>query len=258
MVVSIRQRKQYHYVAIVSGLALCMVICSSLLLGCATPPPDHALITSADTSIDQKTPIGSLSSQIIPIKVINTQTSVSTYPGGYMSLTISTSPFALCYFVVYYGLSAPSHSYGIIPHTANASGMVTWRWQVDYAAHRGTWPLVITAVLANGPQTSAKTNVNITAAPISVVSSQSNLTNQPGGDMVLTIATAPSIACMLLLDFGRSKPAKTLTARSDSNGIASWTWRIGDRAQQGVRPLTITAILADGTRSYAQVNMTIL
>src|SRR5437764_13853402 len=107
-----------------------------------------------------------------------------------MTMTISTSPFAVCNFVVNYGLSTPSKAFGIIPRTADASGKASWRWQVDSGAHTGTWPLTISVMLANGAQATAKISAFVSLPPINVVGSQSNLIGRGKDNMMLTIATA--------------------------------------------------------------------
>lgn len=238
-------------------LATCMMFCSLLVAACGTPPPDHPLTTGS--AIDGS-PTASTASPntVVPMHVVTSQTNLTAYPGGYMTLTISTSPNAICSIEVAYGLGAPSKAFGIVPETASASGVATWRWQVESSARTGTWPLTISALLASGARASVQVNVSVSLAPISVVGNQTTLAAYPKQNMVLTIATAPSIACLLLLNYGPGRTVKTLTSRSNSSGLASWTWRVDNTAAAGVWPLTITAVLADGERSTAQVNMSIL
>lgn len=261
MIAGIGKQRWVPYRALTSGIMTFLMICLFLFSGCGTVPADQPLTSSAGTATDQG-PSGSLTasvdSQVAPIKVIDAQTNVTTYPGGYMTLTISTSPFAVCNFVVSYGLSTPSRAVGIAPRTADANGMASWRWQVEPGAHTGTWPLTISTILASGAQSSATVSVNVTLAPISVVANQSNLTGSPKGNMALTIVTAPSVDCALLLNFGPGILSRTLTKKADSNGIVSWAWRVDKDVNAGVWPLTITVTQLDGERSYAQVNMTIL
>ncbi len=76
--------------------------------------------------------------------------------------------------------------------------------------------------------------------------------------MVLTIATAPGIDCTLTLNYGPTKPVKFLKSRSNVNGVVSWMWRVDNLAAQGAWPLTVTATLADGEQTSAQVTMNIL
>jgi hypothetical protein len=75
---------------------------------------------------------------------------------------------------------------------------------------------------------------------------------------MLTIQTAPSVNCSLLLNFGPSIQSKTLTVHAGSAGTASWSWHVNKQAPPGTWPLTITVTLADGESSSSAVNMTIL
>jgi hypothetical protein len=249
----------YH--VIWGGLIAFVILCSFLVAGCGKPPDSagRPQLLGTDIATD-----GSPNAAVSPdarvqsIKVMTAQSNLSTYPGGLMTLTIATTPNALCSFVVEYGLGAPSKSTGIVPVAANAGGIAQWRWQVERLAHPGIWPLAITAALAGGTNVTTRVQVTVASAHISVVGSQTRLTASPTQTMVLTISTAPSIICMLLLNYGPGRPSKTLNAFANRNGIASWTWRVDRTAVSGAWPLTITAVLASGDRSYGQVTMTIL
>lgn len=245
--------------AIRSGLAVCVIICTFFLASCGGTPPDHPLTdTNTTTQVAQTANPTASSAQVLPIKVIGTKSTLSTYPGGYMSMTITTSPYAISSFMVDYGLGAPSKDFGVIPQTTDANGTASWHWRVDSGAHTGTWPLTITAILPNGAKTTSQTNVNVTLAPISLIGSQTNLSGYPKQVLTLTIATAPSIDCTLQLNYGPGKPNKIFKSYSNSSGIASWTWRVDSTATAGVFPLVITAVLADGESSTAQAKMAVL
>jgi hypothetical protein len=243
-----------------SGLALFLIICLFLLSGCSgsAKSNDHpfALGTPGDQGGSATEDAGTPSSGI-PIVVVQDQSTLSTYPGGFMNMTVTTAPFAVCNFLVYYGLSTPSKTYGIVPVTANADGLASWKWQVDPAAHTGNWPLKITATLPNGQQSTQTIDVTVTLPPISVVSSQSILTGAPKSQLKLMIQTAPNVNCSLLLNFGPGSSSKTLKARTGSQGLANWTWNIPKDASPGVWPLTVTVTLQDGESTAIQVNETI-
>ena len=248
-----------------SRLAVCLPLllgCMVLLAACGGVPadPKHPLsevtLTPGDTSTPTVT--GTVNTHIQPIQVTSDAAGLTSYPGGQMTMTITTSPSANCTFVVSYGKSTPSAGIGITPHSADPHGNVTWTWQVDGNAHTGTWPLTVYATLAGGVKTSKIINVTVTLPSISVVSSQTNLSAYPKNDMVLTIATAPHVQCTLALNFGPSKAVKYLTTSSDSNGIASWTWHIDATAVPGTFSQGITVTLADGETTGSGVNMTIL
>lgn len=237
----------------------CIVFCACFVAACGVPPmPAHPL-TAADTPTSENTtlaPTGS-AAHALPVRVAMAQSNLSSYPGGQMSMVIFTSPYALCSFIVEYGQPTPSHDVGIIPATADASGKATWQWRVDSTAHTGVWPLTISAVLPGGAKTSATVNVTVALPPINVVGAQSNLSSYPKGNMLLTIATAPGVACTLGLSYGPSRPVKYLASRSDFNGLASWSWHVDAGAPAGVWPSVVTVTLADGERASSQVDLTV-
>ncbi len=147
---------------------------------------------------------------------------------------------------------------GVVPHTADAHGMVSWTWKVDGDAHTGAWPLTITAVLANGAKAGTQVMVRVTFPPVNVVSAQSVLRAAPRAMMQLTIATAPSVGCVLLLNYGAGKPVKRLGGHSDVGGIVSWSWRVDNSAVAGTYPLTVTVTLADGQTGSTQIHMVVI
>jgi hypothetical protein len=251
-----RQKRQCSIGKVLSVMALFLILCFCLS-ACGSSQADHPL-TQGTVTGDQGTPsiATGTPNASFPIVVVDTQSSLTMYPGGLMTLTITTNPYAVCNFIVYYGLSTPSKTYGIVPRTADANGMATWKWQVDGKAHTGAWPLSVSATLPNGAHATKQVDVNVTLAPISVVS-PTNLTGTPGSDLMLTISTAPSVNCTLLLNFGPNLPTKALRGRSGSSGQASWSWHVNKGASPGTWPLTITVTLADGESSTSMVNMTI-
>jgi len=100
-------------------------------------------------------------------------------------------------------------------------------------------------------------NVSILPPPITVLSNQSILRAHAKGTMVLTITTAPSVGCMLVLGYGFAKPAKHLLARSDTTGRASWTWHVEAHAPPGTWQLLVTVTLRDGEQVSAPVMVTV-
>jgi hypothetical protein len=237
--------------------------CALLLVACSgtPPPPKHPLSASETQTAGTQTPSSTSVSpghSSFSITVVNSGTQISSYPGGQMSLTVSTSPFAVCSFSVNYGRSTPSTSSGIVPHTANAHGMVSWTWHVDSNAHTGSSPLTITAVLPDGQKTSTVVNAQVTFPPVSLVSSQSILRAAPKGTMSLDIFTAPDVLAVLDLNYEPGKPVKYLRSTSDSSGIAHWSWTVDASASPGTWPLTIVVTLADGEQTSNQVEITVL
>jgi hypothetical protein len=226
--------------------------------GCGTTSPDQPLTSEAGTSVDQGSPTTSSGSGIGALKLLPSQTNLSAYPGGYMTLAISTSPFAVSSFVVHYGLNTPSRAPGIVPRTTDANGVANWRWQVELGAHTGQWPLTISAIIPNGSRTTKQVNVTVTRAPVNVVGSQSTLGAFPNGNMTLTIATAPQVNCTLLLNYGPGIPGRTFKRKADSNGIAILTWHVDPNATPGRWPSILTVRLLDGESTFTTVGITVL
>ena len=254
-----KRRRQNKGIAVSSGLALFLMICLFVLSGCGSSQSgqtDHPLTLNTPTGDQGGTATADTGSGI-PVVVVADQSTLSAYPGGFMTMTVSTTPYAVCNFLIYYGLSTPSKTYGIVPRTADANGIASWHWQVDSSAHTGSWPLSIAATVPSGKQSTAKIDVSVTLPPISVVASQTNLNGAPKSQLTLAIQTAPGLDCTLLLSFGPGSNSKTLKARSGAQGLGSWNWNVPKDASPGVWPLTITVFLHDGESTSNQVNMTI-
>ena len=261
MVSGMKRQKQHSFKTRLYGIFGGILCCTFFVVACGgTPlPPKHPL-SANDTPVDQASANATVTSsaQILPIKVVSSGTNVYSYPGGQVNLSITTSPYAICSFLVSYGRSTPSKSAGIIPHTANAQGMVSWTWRVDNDAHTGSWPLTLTAVLPSGQKTSTSVNVTVTLPPLTIVNSQSVLRAYPKGTMSLSISTAPNLICVLTLNYGPGRTVKSLRSTSNSQGFANWTWHVDSSAVAGAWPLTIVATLADGEQTSTQVQMTVL
>lgn len=256
-----KRRRQNAGVVLSSGLALFLMICLFVLSGCGSSSAqnDHPLTVGTPTGDQGGTATADTGSSDsgIPIVVVGDQSTLVAYPGGFMTMTISTTPYAVCNFLIYYGLSTPSKTYGIVPQTADANGVAKWHWQVDSAAHTGSWPLTISATLPSGKQSTATADVSVTLPPIAVVSSQTNLTGAAKSQLTLTIQTGPGLNCTLFLNFGPGANSKTLKARTGSQGLGSWNWNVPKDASPGVWPLTVTVFLPDGESKSNQVDMTI-
>ena len=258
MVVRNKQWREHPCKMIIGGLVVFLTLYLFVMSGCGTTTPDQPLTTGVGTPVDQVSPTASSGSGIAAIQLINSQTNLSAYPGGYMTMAISTSPFAVSNFVVNYGLSTPSKSSGVVPRTTDANGVANWRWQVELSAHTGVWPLTISAILPNGSRTTKQVNVTVTLAPINVVGSQSTLGAYPKGNMTLTIATAPQVMCTLQLNFGPGIPGRILRRKADSNGIAILTWHVDSLATPGRWPLILSVSLVDGESTSSSLSMTVL
>ena len=253
MIRGIKQR----YRGWIGGFTYLLILCCTFFVAaCGVPAAPNKPLSKDDTPTT--VPEQSFSTTTVrPIRVENAQSHFVTYPGGQMNMTIATSPYALCTFTIAYGRGTPSHNAGIVPSTADRNGIARWTWRVDGDAHTGSWPLTITAMLPNGAKTTSQIHVNVAFPPISIVSAQTNLIAAPRNTMSLTIATAPSVSCVLALNFGPAMPVKYLHTSSNAFGIASWTWRVDNNAVAGIRPLGITVTLLDGEATSTQVGMTV-
>ncbi len=240
-----------------SGIGVLVVFCTFCMTACGVPAPPAKPLSSDDTPITiARKALPTITVQ--PIHVENNLSHLVAYPGGQMSITIATNPNALCSLIVDYGRGIPSHSPGIAPSTADGNGIARWAWRVDGDAHTGWWPLTITAMLPNGAKTTSQVNVLVAFPPISVVSSQTNLTAAPHGTMALSIATAPGATATLVLNYGPGRVTKALHTGANSFGIASWTWRVDDTAVAGTWPISVSITLIDGETTSTQLYMTVL
>jgi len=188
--------------------------------------------------------------KIQPIQIVTAQSNLISYPNGPLTLTIATSPFAICNFLISYNLPTPSHAFGVVPKTADEHGIVTWRWQVEGKASMGTWPLSITASLVNGARTTKEANVSVKLPPVNLVSNKSVLTVVRKDDATLAIATAPFLNCTVTLSY--LKRAKVFEGVADANGFLSWTWRVEAGAPVGTTPLTVLATTGSGEHLSVQ------
>ncbi len=159
-----KQQRQLSSVVLFSRMMMFIMICSFILSGCGSSSQKDTPLIAANTPSSQQSPIASATSIGKPtasIKVIDAQTSLSSYPGGYMTMSISTGPAAICTITVYYGLNTPSKSFGIIPVTADRNGIASWHWKVASSAPVGIWPLTISAVQVNGTKITTQVNVTV-------------------------------------------------------------------------------------------------
>jgi hypothetical protein len=172
-----------------------------------------------------------------------------------MNLTIISNPYAICNFIVSYGMSAPSRSFGIKPVTADAHGMANWQWQVEGKAPTGKWPLKITATLVNGAQTTQSINVAVTLPPINLDSTKSVLSVARKAEATLAVVTAPFVDCTMTMNY--TSRIKTFKGTTDSKGEISWTWNVEAGANPGIYPLAVTITTGNGEYKRAVVDIMI-
>src|SRR6267142_4190509 len=99
-----RKQQQLHG-SIRTGVMLtfCFWLCSWVLIGCgSTLQADRPLMTGVVASAASVTPaaIASVGTHIQQIEVQAAQSNLTSYPNGPLDLTIVTSPFAICNFMV--------------------------------------------------------------------------------------------------------------------------------------------------------------
>ena len=219
--------------------------------------PDQTLTNNRDISNDGTPPIAAATSEKIikPIEVITNQSRLTSYANGQMNLTITSSPYAICNFIVSYGMNMPSRAFGIKPVTADAYGLASWQWQVEGKAPTGNWPLKITATSVNGAQTSRTINVIVTLPPINLDSTTSTLSVARKAEATLAVLTAPFVSCTMTMDY--TSKSKTLKGRADSKGEMSWTWKVEAGTGPGIYPLIVAITTGSGEQEKVTFDITI-
>jgi hypothetical protein len=195
------------------------------------------------------------SKAIQPIEIVADQSNISSYANGKMSLTITTSPYAICNVIVSYGLSTPSRAFGIKPVTADAHGFASWQWQVESRAATGIWPLQVTATTINGTQTTRSISVTVNLPPLHLDTTKSVLTVKRKATATLTIVTAPSTAGTMTM--GYAPHPKTFKGTTDAHGTISWMWRVEAGTNPGTYALIVTITTGSGEQAKATFSMAV-
>ena len=248
--------RQWRNAICFSGMVIAVILCAFLLSSCGGTPVDRPLVTGTAT-FNVGTSTSTERGKVAPIQVISAQSNLTAYPGGTMSLAITTSPFAVCSLEVAYGHTKPSQIPGAAPSPTNSSGAVSWHWFVAANARTGTWPLTISANLADGARATAQINVTVVFPPLGVVTSGSKLSVHRGGTLKLELQTGPSETVAVVYAFGAGKASKTVTGRANGKGLAILYWGVSSSVAPGVYAVTASEILADGEQSSIQVNVVI-
>jgi hypothetical protein len=190
-----------------------------------------------------------------PIEIVADQSNISSYANGKMSLTITTSPYAICNFLVSYGLNTPSRAFGIKPVTADAHGLASWQWQVESKAATGIWPLELTATSINGTQTKRSISVTISLPPVHLDTAKSVLNVTRKAIATLVIVTAPSTSCLMTL--GYPTHPKTFKGTTDARGTIIWTWRVEGSTNPGTYSLIVAVTTGSGEQANAIFSITV-
>jgi hypothetical protein len=253
-----KRHRRYWQSLYWTAMLLVMTFCMEALAACGSHPlPDQTLTNNQAISNDGTPPTAAATSEKIikPIEVITNRSRLTSYANGEMNLTITSSPYAICNFIVSYGMNMPSRAFGIKPVTADAYGQASWTWQVEGKAPTGSWPLKMTATSVSGAQTSRTINVIVTLPPINLDSTMSTLSVARKAEATLAVLTAPFVVCTMTIDY--TTRSKTLRSKTDSKGEVSWTWKVEAGASPGRYPLIVAIATGSGEQEKATFNITI-
>lgn len=235
-----------------------LMVLASILAACNNQPSPDQPLTHSGMISGSATPVAVVTAQnkaVQPIEIVADQSHVSSYANGRMSLTIITSPYAICNFIVSYGLNTPSRAFGIRPVTADALGLASWQWQVESKAATGIWPLELTATSINGTQTKRSISVTIGLPPIHLGTTKSVLNMTRKTAATLAIVTAPSTSC--LMKMGYPAHPKTFKGTTNAHGTMIWTWRVEGNTNPGTYPLIVTVTTGSGEQANATFSMVV-
>ncbi|GHO91866.1 hypothetical protein KSF_019140 [Reticulibacter mediterranei] len=236
-----------------------LMVFASILTACNNQPsPDQPLTRNGmiSGSATPGTVVTAQSKAVQPIEIVADQSHVSSYANGKMSLTIITSPYAICNFIVSYGMNTPSKAFGIRPVTADAHGLANWQWQVESKALTGIWPLQVTATPINGTQTKRSISVTVNLPPLRLDTTKSILNVTSKAVATLAIVTAPSTDCIMTMSYPTHP--KTFKGTTDAHGTIRWTWRVEGSTNPGTYPLIVTITTGSGEQANATFSMVVL
>lgn len=100
--------------------------------------------------------------QPLPVRLVSPTSPVS--PGDDATVTVQTTPGALCLITVRYK-SGPSRARGLVPKIADSRGIVTWTWRVGTRTTPGRWPIIVTCS-ADGRQGTLETSFEVRAGAL--------------------------------------------------------------------------------------------
>jgi hypothetical protein len=235
-----------------------LIILACILTACTNQPsPDQPLIRNGmlNSGATPDTVVMAQNKTMQSIEIVADQSHVSSYANGRMSLAITTSPYAICNFIVSYGMHTPSRAFGIKPMTADAHGLASWQWQVENKALTGIWPLELTATSINGTQTKHSISVVISLPPVHLDTTKSVLTVKRKASATLAIVTAPSTDCIMMMSYPTR--SKTFKSTTDAHGTIRWTWRVEAEANPGTYPLIVTITTGSGEQANATFSIVV-
>lgn len=253
-----KQSRRYQRSLFSILLPSLLMALASVLTACNNQPSPDQPLTYSNMISGSATPatIATIQNKAIqPIEIVADQSHVSSYANGKMSLTITTSPYAICNFLVSYGMNTPSRAFGIKPVTTDAHGLASWQWQVESKAATGIWPLELTATSVNGTQTKRSISVTVSLPPIHLDTTRSILKVTHKAIATLAIVTAPSTSCLVTI--GYPAHPKTLKGTTDAHGAIIWTWRVEGSINPGAYPLIVTVTTGSGEQANATFSMVV-
>jgi hypothetical protein len=110
----------------------------------STPEPATFVTPIEQAPLPKETPPGPNAPESAAIQYLETPVAV----GQNSTITVTTGPNSKCTIVVAYN-NVVSKDSGLVPHTADIHGSVTWAWTLDKNAAIGKWPVKVTCVRNN-------------------------------------------------------------------------------------------------------------
>ncbi len=153
-------------------------------------------------------------------------------PGGRASVTVQTSPNAVC-VIDYWGPNGRDrYEFGALHvKRADSNGVVSWSWLIAPNTPSGNGTVTVSCDGAT-----ASTPIQIGSTPVTVTFT-SVTGAAPGGTASVTIQTVPNAVCRIdyFGPMGRDRfEAGALHPDvADANGVASWSWHIAGNTPTG-------------------------
>jgi hypothetical protein len=120
-----------------------------------SPRPTTQVLSATSRPTPQAKP--SVDPNALAVKV--TAHTKTVKRGGLASVTIKTTPGALCGISVLYP-DGPSSARGLDPTKADKNGVIVWKWTVASSVKKGTWPVDVSCT-AGDRTGDAETNVTV-------------------------------------------------------------------------------------------------
>jgi len=109
-----------------------------------SPRPTTQVLSATSRPTAQAKP--SVDPNALAVKV--TAHTKTAQRGGVASVTIKTTPGALCGISVLYP-DGPSSARGLDPAKADKKGVIVWKWTVASSVKKGTWPIDVSCSIGD-------------------------------------------------------------------------------------------------------------